>query len=98
MFFLLCRRDAADHQGALAKANTAITTTRTHPTNFRMSALGHKQTFCDAEAMSALPSKADIPGGDQHVCFVPKAEIRQRISREGLDLGPITRIGSLLKQ
>jgi hypothetical protein len=25
-----------------------------------MSALGHKQTFCDAEAMSALPPKADI--------------------------------------
>jgi hypothetical protein len=24
--------------------------------------LGHKQTFCDAEAMSALPPKADIPG------------------------------------
>ena len=27
-----------------------------------MSALGHKQTFCDAGAMSALPPKADIPG------------------------------------
>jgi hypothetical protein len=25
--------------------------------------------------MSALPPKADIPGGDQHVCFVPKADI-----------------------
>ena len=25
-----------------------------------MSALGHKRTFCDAEAMSALPPKADI--------------------------------------
>ena len=26
----------------------------------RMSALGHKRTFCDAGAMSALPPKADI--------------------------------------
>ena len=26
----------------------------------RMSALGHKRTFCGAEAMSALPPKADI--------------------------------------
>ena len=25
-----------------------------------MSALGHKRTFCDAGAMSALPPKADI--------------------------------------
>jgi hypothetical protein len=27
-----------------------------------MSALGQKRTFCDAEAMSALPPKADIVG------------------------------------
>jgi hypothetical protein len=26
-----------------------------------MSALGHKRTFCDAGAMSALPPQADIP-------------------------------------
>jgi hypothetical protein len=25
--------------------------------------------------MSALPPKADIPGGDQHVCFVPIADM-----------------------
>ena len=29
-------------------------------TPHRMSALGHKRTFCDAGAMSALPPKADI--------------------------------------
>ena len=28
--------------------------------NCGMSALGHKRTFCDAGAMSALPPKADI--------------------------------------
>jgi len=37
---------------------------------------GSMQAFCNAEAMSALPPKADIPGGDQHVCFVPIADIR----------------------
>ena len=25
--------------------------------------------------MSTLPPKADIPGGDHHVCFVPEADI-----------------------
>jgi len=29
-------------------------------------------------AMSALPPITDIPGGDQHVCFVPIADIRKR--------------------
>jgi hypothetical protein len=53
-----------------------------------MSALGHKQTFCDAEAMSALPSKADIPGGDQHVCFVPIADIQEAIE----DIAPWARL------
>ena len=53
-----------------------------------MSALGQKQTFCDARAMSALPPKADICSAHSYVRFVPKADIRQRISREGLDLGP----------
>ena len=32
-----------------------------------MSALGQKQTFCDAEAMSALPPKADICSALAHV-------------------------------
>jgi len=39
------------------------------------SALGHKRTFCDAAAMSALPPKADIPRDEQHVCFVPIADL-----------------------
>ena len=41
----------------------------------RMSALGHKQTFRDAEAMSALPPKADVCGALAHVCFGPIADI-----------------------
>jgi hypothetical protein len=40
-----------------------------------MSALGQKQTFCDAEAMSALSPKADIRGCDRNVRFVPIADI-----------------------
>jgi hypothetical protein len=33
----------------------------------KTSALGQKQTFCDAEAMSALPPKADICSALAHV-------------------------------
>jgi len=40
-----------------------------------MSALGQKQTFCDAEATSALPPKADIDRRLGNVCFVPIADI-----------------------
>ena len=40
-----------------------------------MSALGQKQTFCDAGAMSALPPKADIRSAPAHVCFVPIADM-----------------------
>jgi hypothetical protein len=36
-----------------------------------MSALGQKQTFAPQKVMSAFLPKADIPGSDQHVCFVP---------------------------
>ena len=42
-----------------------------------MSALGQKQTFAVHQPMSALPPIADIPGDDQHVRFVPKAELMQ---------------------
>jgi hypothetical protein len=42
-----------------------------------MSALGHKRTFAVQNGMSALPPKADIPGGDQHVRFVPIADIQE---------------------
>jgi len=40
-----------------------------------MSALGHKQTFRDAEAMSALPPKADICSALAYVRFVPIADM-----------------------
>jgi hypothetical protein len=36
-----------------------------------MSALGHKRTWPDEFAMSALPPKADIRQRDRHVRFVP---------------------------
>ena len=40
-----------------------------------MSALGHKRTFFDAGAMSALPPKADVCSATRHVRFVPIADI-----------------------
>ena len=40
-----------------------------------MSALGHKRTFCAAEAMSALPPKADMCDAKTNVRFVPIADI-----------------------
>jgi len=40
-----------------------------------MSALGQKQTFRSAIAMSALPPKADIVEHGCDVRFVPKADI-----------------------
>ena len=40
-----------------------------------MSALGQKQTLCDAVAMSALPPKADMCGATRDVRFVPIADI-----------------------
>jgi hypothetical protein len=40
-----------------------------------MSALGHKQTFRNAIATSALPPKADIETQSRDVRFVPKADI-----------------------
>jgi hypothetical protein len=42
-----------------------------------MSALGQKQTFCDAIAMSALPPKADICGVARDVRFWAKADITE---------------------
>ena len=40
-----------------------------------MSALGHKRTFSELCAMSALPPKADIAERRRHVRFVPLAVI-----------------------
>jgi hypothetical protein len=37
--------------------------------------LGHKRTLEQFRSMSALPPKADIHCRDQHVRFVPKADI-----------------------
>jgi hypothetical protein len=41
-----------------------------------MSALGYKQTFRTAIAMSALPPKADMCSATRDVRFGPKADIR----------------------
>src|SRR4029077_13668366 len=46
-----------------------------------MSALGHKRTFCDAGAMSALPPKADICSAIGDVRFVPIADIASFFER-----------------
>jgi hypothetical protein len=43
-----------------------------------MSALGHKQTFRSANAMSALPPKADIGAAQINVRIVPIADIRPK--------------------
>jgi hypothetical protein len=40
-----------------------------------MSALGHKRTWDDQIAMSALPPKADIDGARWNFRFVPIADI-----------------------
>jgi hypothetical protein len=40
-----------------------------------MSALGHKLTFCDARAVSALPPKADMAERVCDVRFVPISDI-----------------------
>jgi hypothetical protein len=40
-----------------------------------MAALGHKRTLQDDRLMSALPPKADIAQSEDHVRFVPKADI-----------------------
>jgi hypothetical protein len=41
-----------------------------------MSALGQKQTCAVQLGMSALPPKADIPGGERDVRFVPQGTFR----------------------
>ena len=48
-----------------------------------MSQMGHKQTFRDAGAMSALPPKADMCSAPAHVCFVPIADIIQLFDAHG---------------
>jgi hypothetical protein len=52
-----------------------------------MSALGQKQTWQQALAMSALPPKADIDGFSQNVRFVPKADIRRQDNAGGKSSG-----------
>jgi hypothetical protein len=53
-----------------------------------MSALGQKQTFCDAGAMSALPPKADIGGiaidSRLRLCLLP--EWRALIQKGGIEM------------
>ena len=55
-----------------------------------MSALGQKQTFGLAPAMSALPPKADILGAALDVRYVPKADIG-RIAPPCVDFAPCAR-------
>jgi hypothetical protein len=52
----------------------------------------HKRTFCDAEAMSALPPKADMRGATRDVRFVPIADI-SRITRSRRRRGRATMAG-----
>jgi hypothetical protein len=40
-----------------------------------MSLMGHKRTWRDQIAMSALPSKPDIRPRDQDVCFGPVSDV-----------------------
>jgi hypothetical protein len=54
-----------------------------------MSALGHKGTFCDAEAMSDLPPIADIDWSLWHVRFVPEADIHEFDSHEKKNPGTL---------
>ena len=55
-----------------------------------MSALGHKRTFCDAEAMSALHPKADMCSALVHVRFVPIADIPPFKRRQLVYTGSMT--------
>ena len=47
-----------------------------------VSALGHDRTFCDAEAMSALPPKADMCSATRYVRFVPEADIERLTKKD----------------
>jgi len=51
-----------------------------------MSALGHKRTFCDVGAMSALPPIADMCGAKRDVRFVPIADIKGSLDQPVSDL------------
>jgi hypothetical protein len=46
-----------------------------------MSALGQKRTLRNVQPMSALPPKADIPGRQSDVRFVPEADIDRVLIR-----------------
>ena len=45
-----------------------------------MSALGQKQTFAVQYVMSDLHPKADMCGATRHVCFVPIADMLNKLS------------------
>jgi hypothetical protein len=49
--------------------------------------VGYKQAFCAAEAMSALPAKADMCGTTRDVRFGPEADM-ERFRTAGLILQP----------
>ena len=66
--------------GAASNVSVALFTARAGrllgPAGWVVSAMGHKRTFCDAGAMSALPPKADIRSAKTDARFVPEADIR----------------------
>ena len=53
------------------------------------SALGHKRTLGMVRLMSALPPKADMPEFEEHVRFVPKADIPLSASVYAVRISPI---------
>ena len=64
--------------------------TRKFALNFKivMSALGQKQTFAVQKNMSALLPKVDMCGALAHVCFVPKADMREMIKSRQMATEP----------
>jgi hypothetical protein len=59
-----------------------------------MSALGQNRTLTSAWAMSALLPKAGIRYRDQHVRFVPEADIDRAIPYRSLSTAPARQIAA----
>jgi len=76
---------ASQHVGEPLETESVVSLHSSNPEPL-MSALGQKQTFCIAWAMSALPPKADIRYRDRYVRFVPKAD-QVRCNKTGADEG-----------
>jgi hypothetical protein len=70
----ICRALLGHHARALGLQSHCWGRVHHSKIGARMSALGQKQTWRWAEAMSALPPKADIRTQARNVRFVPKAD------------------------